>query len=314
MSAAPVPILAGFALLVPESPMWLYSKKRVKEAEKVLRQFAQLNGKDPSTITLSGHLVLPEKESDQAAAFLKPSSDSKTAKVNIGLNSTEDKVSMQDLFRTFPAFMLSFGQIFSWFATSIIFYGFLFGVEGISGDVYINSILLALCEFPVWLVVFAMDKFGRKKTFYVCLIISSLACLVLPFTKPLADGNFQIAFAIVGKSMARAALSLLFTYTAELFPTVLRGSGLLICAAASKEAVVIAPFVFKMDYGLHNCTPFVLFAVLGFISSFLIILYSHETLGAPFLNTREEFFAAVAKRKKDKEKISNFDEVARNLM
>ena len=90
-------------------------------------------------------------------------------------NSPEEpeSVSLIDLFRTFPAFMLSVGQICSWFTVSLVYYGLTFGVDGISGNAYLNSILLALCEFPVWFVSFAMDKYGRKTSFYVCLILSS---------------------------------------------------------------------------------------------------------------------------------------------
>ena len=51
-----------------------------------------------------------------------------------------------------------------------------------------------------------------------------VACLILPFTEPVAGGSFQIGFAMVGKSMATAAFDLLFTYTPELYPTVLRGA------------------------------------------------------------------------------------------
>ena len=42
--------------------MWIHSKKRYREAEKVLQRIAELNGVDPSGVTLSPGETLPEDE------------------------------------------------------------------------------------------------------------------------------------------------------------------------------------------------------------------------------------------------------------
>ena len=227
MSAVPVPIWFIFAVFIPESPMWLNSRKRFREAEKVLCLIAERNGNDPSTIRLSANgSAKSEKTETSTGMVLSMKSpeplDDLEIKKRPG-SKLDDTASILDLFRTFPAFMLSGGQICSWFTVSLVYFGLTFGVGGISGSPYINSILLAICEFPVWLVAFAMDKYGRKVAFYVCLLLSSAACFTLPFTAPIAGGVFQIAFAMVGKGMVTAAFDLLFTYTPELYPTVLRG-------------------------------------------------------------------------------------------
>ena len=292
----------AFVVFVAESPMWLHSKKRYNEAEKVLRQFAKLNGKDPSLIVLLDEAGMLEQNKNSSRT------DPDAQKVKPKSNSEQENAFVLDLFKTFPAFMLSMGQVCSWFTVSLVYFGLTFGVADISGDEYLNSVLLALCEFPVWLVSFPMDKFGRKVTFYVCLILASVACLILPFTKPVNGGSFQIAFAMVGKCMATAAFDLLYTYTPELYPTVLRGSGLLLCSAAGTTATILAPFITKLDYGIYNFTPYIIFAAFGFTSSLFIILYGNETLGRPLLNTKEEFFLAAGKRGFRKGNLANQDE------
>ena len=51
VSLSIVPLFVLFAI-VPESPLWLRSKGRLKEAQRVLRCIAKVNKKDPSVIVL----------------------------------------------------------------------------------------------------------------------------------------------------------------------------------------------------------------------------------------------------------------------
>ena len=242
-----IPIFILNIFLVPESPLWLHSKGRVEEAQHILRRLAKLNKRDPSVIVLldkdsasqkrksllgeDPNMTLVSDEEDSISAsqnqiLIKYGEENKSAK--------DANVSIVDLFRTTPAIMMSVGQISAWFAISLVYFGLIFGVGDIGGDVYVNSALLASVELTVCLFFMPMNYFGRKPTFLFCLIISSIACVVLPFTKPLADGKVQIVFALISKCMAAGGFDLLYTYSPELYPTVLRGTGLLLCSASAR--------------------------------------------------------------------------------
>ena len=295
-----LPLIAFFLLylfVLPESPMWLYSKEKTGKAEKILKNFAKLNGRDPSMIVLSP-LEKEDRRESRAASEMSCSSPLSLSH-ELGLDdegliddkpAEEHNESILDLFRTWHACMLTIGQICAWFAVALVYYGLTFDAGNIGGDSYVNSTLLAIIEIPVWLISFVMNIFGRKRTFYVCLLLSSAACVILPFTEPLAHGNFQIAFAMVGKCMAAAAFDLLYTYTPELYPTVLRGTGLLLCSASARIATILAPFITDLKYGMYDCTPYIIFSASGFISSIFIIIYGIETLGKPLSITLQEFY------------------------
>ena len=308
VSLATIPLFVFYFFLVPESALWLHSKGRLEEAQTVLRWFAKLNNRDPSLIVLVGNEISENPNaklpivafSNFPSATENDSVEISTAERQIFIDSEKDEknpeitASIIDLFKTRPAVMLSLGQISGWFSISLVYYALAFGVGNISGNVYINSILLSAVEAPAGCICFAMNRFGRKPTFLACLMVSSIACVVLPFTKPLADGSFQIVLAMIGKSMAAGGFNLLHTYSPELYPTVLRGTGLLLGSASARVALILAPFVTDLKYGPYNCTPYIISAICGVLSFVFIFFFGHETLNKPLSNTIEEFYNFAA--------------------
>ena len=81
--------------------------------------------------------------------------------------------------------------------------------------------------------------------------------------------------------------------TSNDFSITFEGSGLLLCSAAGNSATILAPFIADIEFGIYNCTPYIIFAVFGIASSGFTIAYEIETLGQPLLNTEEEFFVAA---------------------
>ena len=282
VSLATIPLFILYFFLIPESALWLHSKGRLEEAQMVLRWFAKLNNRDPSLIVLARNETptnANKKLPNVTFSNLPSSSENDAVEINAAErqvfidNVEEDEknpekvASIVDLFKTGPAVMLSLGQMSGWFSVSLIYYALAFGVGNMEGNVYINSVLLSAVQIPAGFICFPMNRFGRKRTFIACPMISSIACVILPFTKPLAHGNFQIVFAMIGKSMAAGGFNLLFTYSPETYPTVLRGTGLLLGSASARVALILAPFVTDLNYGPYDCTQYIIFAILG---SFLL--------------------------------------------
>ena len=314
VSLAIIPIFIFAVIFVPESPLWLHSKGRYRKAQEVLRLLAKLNNRDPSIIVLGDETSQDADANDFNSSIVSNSvsedeqisiSDTQELINEVDQANSELTVSIVDLFRTGPAIMLSLGQISAWFSVSLVFFGLIFGVGEIGGSIYLNSALLSGVEIPVWFICFAMNYCGRKPTFLACLILSSLACLILPFTQPLAEGHVQIAFAMVGKCMAAGGFNILYTYSPELYPTVLRGTGLLLCSAAARVAVIIAPFVTNLSYGPYDCTPYIIFAACGFLSSVFVFFFGPETLNKPLSNTIKDFYTFAADHRNVSVPISN---------
>ena len=89
------------------------------------------------------------------------------------------------------------------------------------------------------------------------------------------------------------AFTAIYIYTPELFPTVLRSTGMNFGSALARIGSISAPFVIEIKVGPYECLPFLIFAAVGLASSVSVILFAFETKDKPFLTTVEEFKQAA---------------------
>ncbi|XP_075243803.1 organic cation transporter-like protein [Convolutriloba macropyga] len=281
--------------LMPESARWLYSQKKKEKAEEVLRKIARINKRDPSTIHLldSDQLPKPSQEILSQGEHEETDSDSQQLILNQESQTVttykKTEPNLFSLFGTVHSTMFTLSCAASWFSASLVYYGLTYDVQNIGGDFFLNAMLLTFTEIPAWLVCVAMNIFGRKKTFVISLYICSIACAILPFTEPLLDGNLQIGFAVIGKFLSAGAFDMLYVYTPEQFPTQLRSTGLTFCSAMARIASISAPFIIEIKAGPYNCTPFLIFAISGLMTGFLVQMVGVETKDKQFITTVEEF-------------------------
>jgi len=93
--------------------------------------------------------------------------------------------------------------------------------------------------------------------------------------------------------MVRFAVSTTFTvlffWTPELFPTIMRSRGFLICAAADRIGVITVPFVIRFLQKINHILPYII-GCCGAIIGSLAGLVLPETKGKARRETYEDFF------------------------
>ncbi|XP_064418782.1 solute carrier family 22 member 15 isoform X2 [Latimeria chalumnae] len=252
------------SLTLQESPRWLYSQGKTEKAQEVLQYIAHKNG------------------NESLAIKLKPCI--KTIKKGESANSVLDLVKHPVLrWRTVIL-------MYVWYVCSLVYYGLTMNASDSKGNRYLNVALYGLVEIPAFpLCLYFIDKpwAGRCKTIAGFLVFAGFACIMTMVLPEHSDFLLNSTFlALCGKLSVSAAFNIVYIFTSELYPTVVRNAGLGVCSMACRFGGILAPFVPSMK-SLHQSMPFMVFGIGGISAGFLDLLLP-ETLNKPIIENLEE--------------------------
>ncbi|XP_058163269.1 solute carrier family 22 member 16 [Dasypus novemcinctus] len=262
-------VSAPFALccwMLPETPFWLLSQARYEEAQKIVDKMAKWNR--ASSCTLSELLSLDHNG---------------PADNNLPKGK---KPNISDLFCDWNIAIRTLCIWLIWFTGSLGFYFFSLNSVNLGGSEYLNLFLMGAAELPAYVFVcIGMDKIGRRKVLTLSLISSAVICGVI-MGIPQGYHIWSVVASMVGKFTMAAAFGLIYLYTAELYPTIVRsqavGSGSMMCCVGS----IVAPFCIYLT-SVWRFLPQLLVGTVAFLSGGLTLLLP-ETLGKPLVTTWEE--------------------------
>ncbi|XP_033090775.1 solute carrier family 22 member 16 isoform X2 [Trachypithecus francoisi] len=252
--------------VLPETPFWLLSEGRYEEAQKIVDIMAKWNR--TSSCKLSELLSLDLQGP-------------------VGNSPTEvQKHSLSHLFYNWNIATRTLTVWLIWFTGSLGFYSFSLNSVNLGGNEYLNLFLLGVVEIPAYtFVCIAMDKVGRRTVLAYSLFCSALTCGVI-MVIPHKHYILGVVAAMVGKFAIGAAFGLIYLYTAELYPTIVRslavGSGSMVCRLAS----ILAPFSVDLS-SVWIFIPQLFVGTMAFLSG-VLTLKLPETLGKQLATTWEE--------------------------
>ncbi|XP_056437924.1 solute carrier family 22 member 16-like [Gadus chalcogrammus] len=282
-----------FCWKFPETPFYLMAKGRLRETQALLERIASTNGLECRL--RAEDLLEPE---DKGASDLlekrdggeKQEEGEKEAEEKEGeegqAKAAEKKLSILDLFGSWRMAGRTIIVWAIWFIGSLGYYVFSLGSVNLGGNQYLNLFLAGAVEIPSYLVgSYAMDRVGRKKTCAPGLILAGVACMLMIVVP--SDIHWLVTLlSMIGKFSIAIAFGLIYLYTCELYPTIIRslavGSGSMMCRVGS----VVAPYcVYLADYWIH--LPQLIVGILAFIFGVLTLMLP-ETLGQPLTTSLEE--------------------------
>ncbi|XP_023930356.1 organic cation transporter protein, partial [Lingula anatina] len=174
--ALPSFLYLGLWWIIPESPRWLLSRGRYKEAESIVRWAARVNKR-----------AIPE-----VVQLL----DERSLKTTPTLSPLKIVHAPRLMARTAVA-------VCGWITVSMSWYGLTLNQGSLDGDIFINALVLSVIDLIAYSLLIFINKIGRRKAYCAGMMISALSMLgTIPVhffadrESPSTSGVFTILYTI----------------------------------------------------------------------------------------------------------------------
>uniref|UniRef100_A0A672YJY7 Solute carrier family 22 member 7-like n=1 Tax=Sphaeramia orbicularis TaxID=375764 RepID=A0A672YJY7_9TELE len=238
---------------IPESARWLMTNGKVNAAHYYITQCAVMNNRSTSM-----KLII----------------------LLLSLNFFQRYIYCKKL-----CFLSRFGVAFT-------YYGISLNITGFGLNPYLTQLMFASIEVPMKIgVYFCLEKLGRKLGNAGALLSTGL-CLFINIFITQDKWVARTTVAVLGKALSEAAFTIMYLYTTELYPTVVRQNGVGYTALVARLGVSVSPLIMLLEDVWH-LLPAVSYCAVALVCGSVALLLP-ETL-----NTRlPEFIEDIEKPKR----------------
>ncbi|KAH9523281.1 hypothetical protein Btru_066285 [Bulinus truncatus] len=237
--------------VIPESLRWLIVKGKLDKAEQVIHRICKRN-----KVEFPSELWEKIKNEGQ-----------------IGGSVTRSPYNLTHLFRTSHIRTRSIILFYIWLSISTSYYGLTFKMSSFQGNRYLNFFIGGAFETVAYAVSLPiMKKFGRKKPLLVCFLLAAATCFTAGFVSDYTTGLSTVTtvLAIIGRCAVACLFAIIFVYTSEIYPTVIRNIGMGACSFWARGGGVLAPQINQWTKSLWNVDAIIIFGALSFIAGLLL--------------------------------------------
>ncbi|XP_043642663.1 organic cation transporter protein isoform X2 [Drosophila teissieri] len=293
-------ICVAYFWLVPESVRWLLARNRREQAGVIIRRAAKVNRRDIS-VELMASFKQQELEAETG----------NEADIEGGVDVQKDDKIWQAIKEVAgsPILMGRYAiLLLIWAVNAIVYYGLSLNATSLSGNKYLNFALVCLVEIPgyslAWLF---LRRFGRRMALSGSLLLCSITCVASGFVT-LAQGDWipchtgvesrhswscanwlVVTLFLVGKLGITSSFAVIYTFTAEMMPTVIRSGGVGVMSTFARFGAMLAPFV-PLLASYYDPLPLLLFGSLSLVAGLFSLLLP-ETFNRKLPDTVEEAIA-----------------------
>ncbi|AWP00008.1 putative solute carrier family 22 member 5-like [Scophthalmus maximus] len=233
--------------LIPESPRWLLSRGQVKEAEAILRRAAKDN-----------HMEAPE------AIFTQ-------AEIEEALAMKEKKYTLLVLLSSCNMFSIALLCSLLWVIITISYYALILNTSNLHGDPYFNCFLSGVTEVPAYIIaLLLLQHCSRNFCQSSSLFLGGIMILCVHLI-PLASPGVAVFLEMLGKFGITSAFCVVYAFTSELFPTVIRNTAMGCCSLSARIGTIISPFIIYLGK-FYSTLPYIVMGGLAIFGAVLCLL------------------------------------------
>ncbi|XP_047025060.1 organic cation transporter protein-like [Helicoverpa zea] len=263
VTSVPWVIVIVYYWLIPESPRWLITVGRKKEAIDILTHIAKKNN----------------RPTDNIEAIVE-----KVELLNKNDSKNQQKVTYIDLFRTPKIRVYTIITALIWMFCSHTFFGINQYIGRLQGNLYLNVLLSAACLTPGLIIVIIATLYLRRKVSIISSFTTAAVSLLVFIFIPSDMRTATLAFAIIGLIGAYTSFVQVYLYSSEVFPTVIRNTAVGFASMFARFGGFIAPFV--VNIGIE-WVSILIFSSVAF-SAAILCYFLPETKATTLPNTIEQ--------------------------
>lgn len=204
----------SFLWLIPESLHWLVAHGRQAEACDQIRRAARTNRHESAELQLD---KLEREELEKRITSARLDEEGPT-----GRAFTQE---LRKLLRTRILVLRLINCCICWIVNLFVYEGLSIYSVSMSGDRYLNFVLVVLVEIPGALLAWrAMNRFGRRVTLCVFLLLTSVCCFTYHFLPEGESPWPRTLVVMLAKLSVTVSFTVIYVVAAEMFPTKVRHS------------------------------------------------------------------------------------------
>ncbi|XP_074713916.1 solute carrier family 22 member 6-like isoform X1 [Strix uralensis] len=250
-----------YSWLFVESARWQVISGRPDLALEGLRKVARVNGRKEEGDKLSEEVLrgLVQREAPLPGGALAA------------------------LVRTPGMRMVSCGVSFVWFSTSFAYYGLAMDLQGFGVNIYLSQLVFGAVDIPAKLAsVLVISCVGRRVAQGGSLALAGI-CILANIVVPTELRLLRMALAVLGKGSLAASFNCAYIFTGELFPTLIRQTGMGLGGTMARVGGMVAPLV-RMLAEVAPPLPLLIYGAAPIISA-VATCFLPETRGMPLPET-----------------------------